>query len=63
MNDYSEVTCHLHRDVVNLINALNDKKWDVATTIAWALRSDAEKVGIFASWEYKKLKANNNESK
>lgn len=40
MNDYSEVTCHTQRDVVNLINALNDKKWKEAWNIVVDMRSD-----------------------
>lgn len=51
MNDYSEVTCHLQRDVVNLINALNDKKWDKAQNIICKIQVDMEDLYIFAEME------------
>lgn len=54
MNDYSEVTCHLQKDVVNLINALNDKKWQLAHALAENLAHDLYDVSDFALEEMSK---------
>ncbi|HET8687062.1 MAG TPA: hypothetical protein VFM18_10410 [Methanosarcina sp.] len=47
MNDYSEVTCHLQRDVVNLINALNDKKWADAFKILVQMQKDIFELSLY----------------
>lgn len=49
MNDYSEVTCHLQKDVVNLINALNDKEWEWAAKYANEMALDLHEVANFAN--------------
>lgn len=49
MNDYSEVTCHLQRDVVNLINALNDKDWYQAWFISRRMQEDLKGLNFWTS--------------
>lgn len=62
MNDYSEVTCHLQRDVVNLIQALNDKKWIEAKEIISDIENDMNELSDFAWNAYCSEWINSNES-
>lgn len=52
MEDYSEVTCHLQKDVVKLINALNDRKWQDASDILDSFSNDLMDLDI---WVYEQI--------
>ncbi len=54
MNDYSEVTCHIQKDITELIKALNDKKWKKAQAITMNIGIDIMDLALWIRKEANK---------